>query len=158
MQVYDVLIICGFQTLKKHQSEHCLAWGDCSFISIKKEVGQRETCELAPFAWRAVTKPSKTSPGLSSTRFGSQVDVLENVDAVDWLLLTSEPIQTVTQAQKVVRLYCLRWLVEEYNKYCKSDNAHRRFAHADAGCPDLCGSDVYVRCGDICGFVPSSLR
>ena len=46
---------------------------------------------------------------------------IEEADAVKWLLLTSEPIQTAEQALNAVRLYCLRWLIEEYNKCCKSD-------------------------------------
>ena len=50
-----------------------------------------------------------------------EVDTPVGSEPVDWLLLTSEPIETVEQVLRVVKVYCLRWLIEEYNKCCKSD-------------------------------------
>lgn len=51
----------------------------------------------------------------------SEVDAPDGAEPIDWLLLTTEPIGSVDEVLKVVRLYCLRWLIEEYNKCCKSD-------------------------------------
>jgi hypothetical protein len=41
-------------------------------------------------------------------------------EPLEWLLLTSEPVQSVQQAREVTRWYELRWLVEEYHKCLKS--------------------------------------
>lgn len=51
----------------------------------------------------------------------TEVDPPDGVEPIDWLLLASEPIGSVDEVIRVVRLYCLRWLIEEYNKCCKSD-------------------------------------
>lgn len=40
---------------------------------------------------------------------------------IEWLLFTTEAIESIEQSVEIVRRYCLRWLVEEYNKCCKSD-------------------------------------
>ena len=36
------------------------------------------------------------------------------MEPVDWLLLTSEPIDTDEQILEVVDIYRARWLIEEY--------------------------------------------
>lgn len=51
----------------------------------------------------------------------TEVDPPDGVEPIDWLLLTTEGISSVGKIIRVVRLYCLRWLIEEYNKCCKSD-------------------------------------
>ncbi len=40
-------------------------------------------------------------------------------DAVEWLLLTTHPIDTRAQVLEVVRGYCLRWRVEEFHRVWK---------------------------------------
>lgn len=40
--------------------------------------------------------------------------------AVDWLLYTSEPVDTAEQLQRVLELYRARWVVEEYFKALKT--------------------------------------
>jgi hypothetical protein len=39
---------------------------------------------------------------------------------VEWMLLTSEPVQTLEQAHRVLRYYALRWRIEEFHKAWKS--------------------------------------
>ena len=53
------------------------------------------------------------------------VDVFEpqppaGEEAVHWLLLTSLPVETVPQAQQVVRWYSYRWLIERFHYVLKS--------------------------------------
>jgi hypothetical protein len=50
-----------------------------------------------------------------------EVSTPSGCEPIDWLLLSTEPIGSVDEVLKVVHLYCLRWLIEEYNKCCKSD-------------------------------------
>lgn len=45
-----------------------------------------------------------------------EVDVPPGEQAVEWYLLTGEPIVTVEQVERVVDIYRARWLIEEFNK------------------------------------------
>ena len=53
-----------------------------------------------------------------------EVDTTDGISPIDWLLLTTEPIATTDHVLRVARLYCLRWVIEEYNKCCKSDGTN----------------------------------
>jgi hypothetical protein len=46
--------------------------------------------------------------------------------AVDWLLLTTEPVATSEQAERVVDIYRTRWLIEEYFKALKTGCAYEK--------------------------------
>ena len=48
----------------------------------------------------------------------------EGEDPVDWLLLTTEPIETVAQIKKIIGYYRGRWRIEEYFKALKSGCAY----------------------------------
>jgi hypothetical protein len=41
-------------------------------------------------------------------------------EAVEWILLTSEPVRNLTDALRIAGYYALRWLVEEYHNCLKS--------------------------------------
>jgi len=41
-------------------------------------------------------------------------------DALNWLLLTSEPVEGMAQAQQILRWYGLRWRIEDFHKAWKS--------------------------------------
>ena len=49
-----------------------------------------------------------------------EMNVPKGVQGVRWVLLTTLPINTLTEALKVVSLYSKRWLIEEYHKALKS--------------------------------------
>ena len=49
-----------------------------------------------------------------------EVDAPNGQEPVDWLLYTSEPIETPAQIAAVVDYYRCRWLIEELNKALKS--------------------------------------
>lgn len=41
-------------------------------------------------------------------------------EGLNWVLLTSEPVDTIEQVKRIVRYYELRWRIEEYHKAWKS--------------------------------------
>jgi len=49
-----------------------------------------------------------------------EVNPPEGEEAIEWLLLTSLPIDTLEQVQRVVRTYCVRWQIEIYFRVLKS--------------------------------------
>lgn len=49
-----------------------------------------------------------------------EVDAPAGEKALEWMLLTSEPVSTKRKALEVIRFYELRWLIEEYFKAWKS--------------------------------------
>ena len=42
------------------------------------------------------------------------------VEAIEWFLLTTLPLQSVEQALKCVKWYCLRWRIEDWHRVLKS--------------------------------------
>jgi len=60
-------------------------------------------------------------------------------EAIEWLLLTSLPIRTFKQAQRVIAYYCCRWQIEVYFKVLKSGCKieDRQFQDADHYLPCL---------------------
>ena len=49
-----------------------------------------------------------------------EVDAPQGVEPLHWLLLTSLPCDTWTQARRVIGIYTQRWCVEEYHKALKT--------------------------------------
>ena len=49
-----------------------------------------------------------------------EIDVPRGVEPIDWMLLTSEPIDTPDQLRRIVDCYRRRWLIEEYFKALKT--------------------------------------
>lgn len=47
-------------------------------------------------------------------------------DAVEWILLTNEPISTIDEVKKIVAVYCQRWLIEEFFKAVKTGCAYEK--------------------------------
>lgn len=50
----------------------------------------------------------------------TEPDAPEDVEPLEWLLLTGEPVETLEQAELVVRDYERRWLIEEFHKCWKT--------------------------------------
>lgn len=55
-----------------------------------------------------------------------EIDVPEDVDPVAWVLITTEPIETVNQLREVVEIYRSRWMIEEYFKALKTGCAFEK--------------------------------
>jgi len=62
-----------------------------------------------------------------------EVDAPPDAEAVEWILITSVPTQTVEQAQERVMWYTCRWLCEDYHQCLKTGCAieKREFDHGD---------------------------
>jgi hypothetical protein len=58
---------------------------------------------------------------------------------VEWILLTSLPIETLDQVRRVIQNYCVRWLVEVFFRTLKSGCRveERRFEEVDRFLPCL---------------------
>jgi hypothetical protein len=65
-----------------------------------------------------------------------EVDAPPDVEAIEWILLTSVPTKTVADAQERVEWYTCRWLTEDYHQCLKTGCAieKRQFDHGD----DIC--------------------
>jgi len=69
----------------------------------------------------------------------SQPNPLAGEPAVEWLLVTTLPIQTLEQVRKIIQYYCVRWMIEVLFRTWKS-GCHveqRRFEHLDRLLPCL---------------------
>ena len=60
-------------------------------------------------------------------------------ERVEWLLLTSLPIDDPEQVRQVIQYYCARWMIEVFFRTLKSGCRveHRRFEHIDRFLPCL---------------------
>jgi hypothetical protein len=63
----------------------------------------------------------------------SEVNPLPNDTPIEWLLLSSLPIDTVEQVQQVIQYYCVRWMIEIFFRVLKSGCRveERLFEHMD---------------------------
>ncbi len=89
------------------------------------------SAELLPFYHFSVTHPAPThrskwvrNCGISEIRMNvvvvQEVNAPKGVKPIQWVLLTSLPVNTFEDAWQVVEDYENRWLVEEYHKVIKS--------------------------------------
>lgn len=80
---------------------------------------KRMTDELVPLTVNAVLAQERHPP--------------KGQDSLCWLLLTSEPVENLQAAQKVLQAYALRWRIEDFHKAWKSGTRveHRRMQTAD---------------------------
>ena len=62
-----------------------------------------------------------------------EVNPPEGEDAISWMLVTTLPIETQEDVQRVISSYCIRWQIECFFKIIKSGCRieHRRFEHVD---------------------------
>jgi len=49
-----------------------------------------------------------------------EVEPPRGQEAIEWMLLTNEPVQTLADAQRVIGWYERRWIIEEYHKGLKT--------------------------------------
>jgi hypothetical protein len=58
-----------------------------------------------------------------------EIDALPEVEPVDWMLATTEPIDTVDQVLAIVEYYRTRWIIEEFFKALKTGCAVEKRQH-----------------------------
>ena len=80
--------------------------------------------------WRA---DRELSPVTVNVVLVSEVDPPENDVPVEWLLLTSLPVDEIEQVRQVIQYYCVRWMIEVFFRVLKSGCRveERRFEHID---------------------------
>jgi hypothetical protein len=86
--------------------------------------------------WRPGRKPPAVTLNAVLVR---EVAPPEGEPAVEWLLLTSLPIETSDQIRQVIEYYCTRWMVEVFFRTLKSGCRveRRRFEYLDRLLPCL---------------------
>jgi hypothetical protein len=110
----------------------------------RRQPRQSRTAEVevraARVTLRAPQRPDRVLPEVAV----NVVLVLEphpppNEPAVEWMLLTSLPIETVDQVRQVIQYYCVRWMIEVLFRTLKSGCRveKRRFEHVDRMLPCL---------------------
>ena len=80
--------------------------------------------------WRADRKLSAVTVNAVLV---SEVDPPDNDEPVEWLLLTSLPVNEIEQVRLVIQYYCARWMIEVLFRVLKSGCRveERRFEHID---------------------------
>jgi hypothetical protein len=99
-----------------------------TFAQKSRKRGQPRTGRLAKLAIRAervdVRRPNHAEDELSETRTLNVVYVREIeadvVEPVDWLLYTTEPIDSAEDVLRIVDFYRARWSIEEFFKALKT--------------------------------------
>ncbi len=86
--------------------------------------------------WRADRKLPEVSVNAVLVR---EVNPPEDDVAVEWLLLTSLPVDELEQVRLVIQYYCVRWMIEVFFRVLKSGCRveERRFEHIDRLLPCL---------------------
>lgn len=83
---------------------------------------------------RAPWRPNRRLPAVTvNVVLVREVDPPPGDEPVEWLLLTSLPVDTIEQVAQVVQYYCVRWMIEVFFRVLKS-GCHveeRRFEHID---------------------------
>jgi hypothetical protein len=67
-----------------------------------------------------ITLKAKTAVGSINVVYAEETNATEKSDALRWVLLTSEPIDTLEQALHVIDIYAARWRIEDFHKAWKT--------------------------------------
>ena len=71
--------------------------------------------------------------------YAHEVDAPEGVPPLSWMLLTTEVVQSIEDAARILRWYTYRWRVQEYHKLLKSGAQVERYRLAAEGMEPLLG-------------------
>jgi hypothetical protein len=92
------------------------------------EVRARQVTLRPP--WR----PDRKLPEVTANVvFVCEVNPPKDDEVVEWLLLTSLPVEDIEQVRRVIQYYCVRWMIEVFFRVLKSGCRveERRFEHID---------------------------
>ena len=125
--------------LTRAAQNRCLANGDYLFDALRKErivsrykidVPQkikrkaRQTEVALRYGVVEVRRPSTSRCDISSVKltavFVEEINPPLGEEAVRWMLLTTHEVKNTNDAKRIVRLYRLRWTIEELNRAIKS--------------------------------------
>ncbi len=149
----------GQETAGKHLREHVLAQpvlcthtiqvrGRTAKVSCetrgRRQPRQSRQAEMEVRAARVTLRPpwraDRELPAVTvNVVLVREVDPPENDVPVEWLLLTSLPVDEVEQVRQVIQYYCVRWMIEVFFRVLKSGCRveERRFEHIDRLLPCL---------------------
>lgn len=71
--------------------------------------------------------------------YATEIDCPEGEPPLEWMLLTTEVVDTVEMAATILRWYTYRWRVEEYHKIFKSGCQSERYRLAAVGMKTMLG-------------------
>ena len=71
--------------------------------------------------------------------YATEIDCPEGETPLEWMLLTTEVVDTVEMANTILRWYTYRWRVEEYHKIFKSGTQIERYRLAAVGMKTMLG-------------------
>lgn len=95
---------------------------------------------FCPVPLRAPARLGQDGPlGRVNAVYAEEVDCPEGEDPISWMLLTSEAVTSVAEAQTILRWYGYRWRVEDYHKLLKSGCQAERYRLASVGMKTLLG-------------------
>jgi hypothetical protein len=86
--------------------------------SREAEVVVRAACVTLRPPWRP--PDHKLPPVVVNVVLVSEVNPPPGDEPVEWLLLTSLPIDSVEQVQRIIQYYCVRWMIEIFFRVLKS--------------------------------------
>lgn len=98
--------------------------------SREAEVAVRAASVTLRPPWRA---DRKLPPVTVNVVLVTEVDPPEGDEPVEWLLLTSLPVDDYEQVRQVIQYYCVRWMIEVFFRVLKSGCRveQRQFEHID---------------------------
>jgi len=104
--------------------------------SRQTQMEVRAACVTLRPPWRADRKLPAVTVNVVLVR---EVDPPENDVPVEWMLLTSLPVDEIECVRQVIQYYCVRWMIEVFFRVLKSGCRveDRRFEHIDRLLPCL---------------------
>jgi hypothetical protein len=118
--------LAGEEQGKLHLQVRALKSIGRTSISLRARPGQKARTAGLELAFMRVKLPvtsrSKGRPGLEVTclRVWESTPELAGVKPIEWILLTTLPVESLEDALKMVQFYRHRWLIEEYHKCLKT--------------------------------------
>jgi hypothetical protein len=104
----------------------------------RRQARQSRKAEVVVRAARVTLRPPwrpdrKLPPVTVNVVLVSEVNPPAGDEPIEWLLLTSLPIDTVEQVRQIIQYYCLRWMIEIFFRVLKSGCRveERLFEHMD---------------------------
>ena len=104
----------------------------------RRQPRESRKAEVAVRAVRVTLRPPwredrKLPPVTVNVVLVSEVDPPAADEPVEWLLLTSLPVDALEQVRQVIEYYCVRWMIEVFFRVLKSGCRveDRRFEHID---------------------------
>lgn len=71
--------------------------------------------------------------------YAREIDAPPEVKPISWMLLTTEPVTNITEAETILRWYTYRWHIEEYHKILKSGTQAESYRLAGESMETLLG-------------------